>query len=146
MDLSGGGGRGDRHELAHAALDWFRVPASDPPCVLHEGWAVAQCGDEPSELAQAAAKSRLENPSVGIRELLGPDWYYRDAGPVYSVGGAFVDFLIRTRGSASFRRFYAECQPKTIQAKCHEILQTDFDDLEAEFWDDVQKTSRNPHA
>ena len=40
-DLSRGGGRGDRHELAHAALDWFRLPASDPPCVLHEGWAMA---------------------------------------------------------------------------------------------------------
>ena len=110
-DLSGGGGRGDRHELAHAVLDWFRLPGSDPPCVLHEGWAMAQCGDGVLELAQAAATSRLENPSVGIRELLGPDWYHRDAGPVYSIGGAFVDFLIRTHGGASFRRFYTECQP-----------------------------------
>ena len=85
----------------------------------------------------------LENPSVGIRELLGPDWYYRDAGPVYSVGGAFVDFLIRTRGAASFRRFYTECQPKTVEAKCQEIFETDLDHLEAEFWEDVQKALRN---
>jgi hypothetical protein len=136
--------RGDRHELAHAALDWFRTPDSDPPYVLHEGWAMAQCGDERSELAQAAANSRLKNPSTGIRELLGPDWYYRDAGPVYSIGGAFVDFLIQTRGAASFRRFCTECQPNTVEAKCREIFETDLDDLEAEFWVDVHKALRNP--
>lgn len=143
-DLGGFGGRGDRHELAHAALDWFRVPASDPPCLLHEGWAEAQCGDGRSELARAAAESRRKNPAVGIRELLGPDWYYKDEGLVYSVGGAFVEFLIRTRGPASFRRFYTEIQPKTIESKCREILGTDLGRLEGEFWDDVQKTLRNP--
>jgi len=54
------------------------------------------------ELAQLASNSRLQNPSIGIRELLESDWYYIDAGPVYSIGGAFVDFLIRTRGAARF--------------------------------------------
>ena len=138
--------RGDRHELAHAALDWFRTPYSDPPCVLHEGWAMAQCGDSRLELAQAAASSRIENPSVGIRELLGPDWYYRGAGPVYTIGGAFVDFLIRTRGAVSFRRFSNECQPYTVEAKCREIFETDLDDLEVEFWEDVQKTLQSPQT
>ena len=141
-----GQNKGDRHELAHAALDWFRDPGSDPPYVLHEGWAMAQCGDGQSELALAAANSRRENPSVGIRELLAPEWYYRDSGPVYSVGGAFVDFLIRTRGAASFRRYYTECRPTTIEAKCREIFGTNLDNLEAEFWDDVQKTLQNPRA
>ena len=100
---------------------------------------MSQCGDGWLELARAAADSRRENPAIGIRELLGPDWYHRDSGPVYSVGGAFVDFLIRTRGGARFRRFYVECQPDTFEAKCREIFETDLDDLEAEFWDDVQK-------
>ena len=131
--------RGDRHELAHAALDSFRVPGSDPPYLLHEGWAMSQCGDGWLELARAAADSRRENPAIGVRELLGPDWYHRDSGPVYSVGGAFVDFLVRTRGGARFRRFCAECQPDTFEAKCREIFETALDDLEAEFWDDVQK-------
>lgn len=139
-DLSRGGGRGDRHELAHAALDWFREPDSNPPYVLHEGWAMAQCGDGRQELAEAAAKSRRDNPALGIRELFGPDWYYRDAGPVYSVGGAFVDFLIRTRGAQNFRRFYAECQPHTFEAKCIEIFHADIDELQGDFWQDVQKT------
>ena len=139
----GGEYRGDRHELAHAALDWFRVSGSDPPYVLHEGWAMAQCGDRVSQLAQAAASSRLENPSVGIRELLGPDWYYRDPGPVYSIGGAFVDFLIRTRGATNFRRFYCECQPTTVDTLCREISRADLADLESEFWADVERTLRN---
>lgn len=145
-DLNRGGGRGDRHELAHAALDWFRAPSSDPPYVLHEGWAMAQCGDARVELAQEAANSLVQNPSIGIRELLGPDWYYQDAGPVYSVGGAFVEFLIRTRGAASFRRFYTECQLDSADAQCREILGTGLDDLEAEFWEDVQNTLREFQA
>ena len=98
---------------------------------------MSQCGDGSFELARAAANSRRENPAIGVRELLGPDWYHRDSGPVYSVGGAFVDFLIRTRGGARFRRFYVECQPDTFEAKCREIFETDLDDLEAEFWDEV---------
>ena len=106
---------------------------------------MAQCGDDSLALANAAANARLENPNVGIRELFGEEWYYRDTGPVYSMGGAFVDFLIRTHGGASFRRFYTECRPHTIEAKCGEIFETDLDDLETEFWEDVQKSLRNPH-
>lgn len=132
--------RGDRHELAHAALDSFRVPRSDPPCLLHEGWAMSQCGDGWLELAKAAADARREDPAIGVRKLLGPDWYHQDSGPVYSVGGAFVDFLVRTRGGTRFRRFCLECQPDTFEAKCREIFETDLDDLEAEFWGEVQKT------
>ncbi len=141
-----GQSRGDRHELAHAALDWFRTPDSDPPCLLHEGWAMAECGDGSVEIAQAAVDSRRENPSIGVRELLGPDWYYRDSGPVYSVGGAFVDFLVRTRGGAHFRRFATECRPDTVEAKCREIFEVDLHDLESEFWEDVQKTIRASHT
>jgi hypothetical protein len=141
-----GQGRGDRHELAHAALDWFRTPDSDPPCLLHEGWAMAQCGDGSVELAQVAVHSRRENPSMGVRELLGPDWYYQDSGPVYSVGGAFVDFLIRTRGAVRFRRFATEGRPDTVEAKCREIFEVNLDDLESEFWEDVETTTRASQA
>jgi len=146
-DWNGDEGRFDRHELAHAALDWFRVPGSDPPYVLHEGWAEAQSRRGGTlELAQLASNSRLENPSIGIRKLLGPDWYYRDAGPVYSIGGAFVDFLIRTRGAARFLRFYTGCRPDTVEASCRVILQTDLDTLEADFWDDVQQSLQKPRT
>ena len=130
--------RGDRHELAHAALDWFRTPASDPPYVLHEGWGMAQCGDSTLELAKAAAKERAENPAISLRGLFGPSWYYRDSGPVYSIGGAFVDFLIRSFGARRFRRFYNECELESVEAKCQEIFQVDLNVLEADFWKDVE--------
>jgi hypothetical protein len=141
-----GDDRGDRHELAHAALDSYRNPGSNPPCVLHEGWAMAQCGDGRSDLAREAVSARRDDPAMGIRKLLSPEWYYRDAGPVYSVGGALVEFLIRTRGAARFRRFYVECQPDLFEAKCGEIYGIDLDKLDAEFWDDVQNTLRGQGA
>jgi hypothetical protein len=129
--------RGDRHELAHAALDWFRKPESDPPCVLNEGWAMAQCGLSRFQLAQAAAKARAEKPELGIRDLFGPSWYHQSSGPVYSMGGAFVEFLIRTFDARRFRKFYTECTPSHFDSKCREIFQIQFDELEAEFWNDV---------
>ena len=94
----------DRHELAHAALDQFRSPGADPPYVLHEGWAQARCGETPAALSREALTLRSANPEIGLRELLGPSWYHRDRGPVYSFGGAFVDFLIRKHGTKKFLR------------------------------------------
>lgn len=132
--------RGDRHELAHAALDWFRLPGSHPPYVIHEGWAMSQCGDSRVELAQAAARERRENPSLGIRELLGPEWYHRASGPVYTIGGAFVDFLLRRFGGPSVRRFSTECQPESVEAKCLEIFGIGPDELDTQFWEDVRQS------
>ena len=140
-DLAGGY-RGDRHELAHAALDWFRTPESDPPYVLHEGWAMAQCGDTRLQLAQAAAKAKLENPDLSVRHLFEPTWYHRDAGPVYEFGGAYVDFLIRTFDGRRFRKYYVECTPDAYDSKCREVFQTEFDDLETSFWRDVDDCLR----
>jgi hypothetical protein len=135
--------RGDRHELAHAALDSFRMPGSDPPYVLHEGWAMAQCGDSRLELAKAAAKLRAEIPEIGPRELFGPTWYYRCTLPVYSIGGAFVEFLIRTFDAQRFLRFYTECTPTNVDDKCEELFQVNIDDLEAAFWKDVDRSLRD---
>ena len=46
--------------------------------------------------------------------MVGPDWYHRDLGPVYPLGGAFVDFLIREHGVARFLRLYNEGKPGTL--------------------------------
>ncbi|MEX2119862.1 MAG: hypothetical protein WD847_09730 [Pirellulales bacterium] len=132
--------RGDRHELAHAALDWFRAPHTHPPQVLHEGWAMSQCGDSAFELALDAMNARQEDPSISVRKLFGPEWYDKGTGPVYTVGGAFVDFLLRTRGAPRFLRFYTECQPDTFEYQCREIFAINFDELETEFWANVQNT------
>ena len=90
-------------------------------------------------MVQAALSARHERPSVGIRDLLGPDWYHRDVGPVYSVGGAFVEFLIRTHGVAKFLRFYNECRPEAVEATCRAVFGADLNDLEDEFWEDARR-------
>ncbi|MFO1043340.1 MAG: hypothetical protein U0941_16270 [Planctomycetaceae bacterium] len=137
--------RGDRHELAHAALDWTRTRQSDPPYILHEGWAMAQCGDSRLELAKAAFKERAEHPEIQVRDLFGPEWYYRDEGAVYSIGGAFVEFLIRRYDVVRFQRLYVESSLGTVDARCREIFERSLVELEAEFWIDV-KTILKSHS
>lgn len=135
--------RGDRHELAHAALDWCRTRQSDPPYVLHEGWAMAQCGDSRVELAQAASKERAEHPEISLQDLFGSEWYYRDEGAVYSIGGAFVEFLIRQYDVLRFRKFYVESFPGAVDVKCREIFQRSLVELESDFWVDVKNTLKS---
>jgi len=129
----------DRHELAHAAIDQFRSPGADPPYVLHEGWAQARCGDTPAVLSRDALAQRSANPEINLRELLGPSWYHRDRGPVYSFGGAFVDFLIRKHGTRKFLRVYNECRPESFDAVFRDVFGADIDGLEAEFWKDANQ-------
>ena len=137
-DWQGHGGL-DRHELAHAAVDQFRSPGADPPYVLHEGWAQSQSGVTSAELARDALAERSRVPTIGLRDLLGPSWYHRDLGPVYSVGGALVDFMIRNHGMKKFLRFYNECRPDTFDAVCREVFGMDIEALEAEFWEGAQQ-------
>ncbi len=127
----------DRHELAHAALDQFRTPGADPPYVLHEGWAQSQCGYTQAALSGDALWCDLASPEIGLRELLGPSWYHRDLGPVYDVGGAFVDFLIRKYGIKKLLRLYNECRPESFEAVFREVLGVDIDALDVEFWMDA---------
>jgi hypothetical protein len=99
----------DRHELAHALVYQHHEPDTEPPTLLSEGWAVAQERGY-AQLAQVVLDMRRPHGPVGIHkkwtgcegnclgELTGPDWYHQDSGPVYSIGGAFADFLIKKHG------------------------------------------------
>ena len=60
-------------------------------------------------------------------------------GPVYPLGGAFVDFLIRRYGVGRFVRLYNEGKPATFDAACRDIFGSDLDALEAEFWEDARR-------
>jgi hypothetical protein len=138
-DWDAGGGL-DRHELAHAVLDEFRARDSDPPYLLHEGWADSQTGLDAGALARNALGFRSRNPSVRLRDLVGPDQYHFLMNPAsYELGGAFVDFLIRRYGVARFVRLYNEGRPATFDASCRHIVGSDLDALEAEFWGDVRR-------
>lgn len=131
------GGHMDRHELAHAALDEYRIYGADPPYVLHEGWAEAQSGVGSVVLARRALEQREAEPSLGLREMVGPDWYHRDAGPVYPLGGAFVDFLLRKHGAGKFLRLYNGSREGAFDAACR----ADLGALEAEFWEDAREVA-----
>jgi hypothetical protein len=139
------GGRLDRHELAHAALDEFRAYDADPPYFLHEGWAESQSGAGSIALARRALEQRSEEPSIGIRELAGPAWYHRDAGPVYPLGGAFVDFLLRRGDAARFLRLYNRSREDRFGAVVREVYGVELDALEAEFWAEARRLAAESH-
>ncbi len=140
----------DRHELAHAVLCQHETPDTDPPTLLSEGWAVSQeWADDRPFLAQMAVKSRQggevnqsfqawSGSRACLRDLTTPTWYHHDSGPVYPVGGAFVDFLIRRFGAEQFLELYCTCRPDRFEVACQRILGVDLDTLEQLFWEDVE--------
>lgn len=73
-----------------------------------------------------------------LRELTDSFWYARDRGPVYSVGGAFCEYLVRRFGAERFVALVVRCRPGEFERACREVLGVDLDSLEAEFWRDVE--------
>jgi hypothetical protein len=137
-DWSGNEGYLDRHELAHAVINQQRPFNADPPMLLHEGWAESQSGLSSAELAARALLVRQSSPVVSVADLLAPDWYHRDEGPVYFYGGAFVDFLIRRHGGARFVELFNRCQLETFESDFEAIYGQRLADLEASFWEDIR--------
>lgn len=133
------GGRLDRHELAHAALDAYRTAGADPPFLVHEGWAERNGGASEAELAEEAIRLRNANPRFGIRDLFAADRYHLDDGEAYGLGGAFVDFLVRTYGVASFVRFYNSCRPDTYASTFQECFGTELHTAETQFWEGLRR-------
>jgi hypothetical protein len=141
----------DRHELAHAVLSQHEGPDTDPPTLLAEGWAMSQeWGHDRPYLAQWALNSREGHTGLQtfqawsgsqacLRDLTGPEWYHHCSGPVYSVGGAFVDFLIRRFGAAKFLELYFTCRPESFAEDCNRILGMDLETLERIFWEDAER-------
>ena len=144
-DWERGGGL-DRHELAHAAIDEYRAPGADPPYFLHEGWAESRSGVGSVVLARRAMEQRSAVPTLGIREMAGQEWYHQDAGPVYPLGGAFVDFLVRRDGVGKFLRLYNGSRVGRFGAVVRKIYGIELDALEAEFWEDVRRLLGKPES
>lgn len=74
-----------------------------------------------------------------LRELTDSYWYHRDKGPVYSIGGAFVNFLLRKYGGPRFVQFYFACRPGNFDAECQKVFGIKLNDLEKEFWEDAEQ-------
>jgi hypothetical protein len=137
----------DRHELAHGAIHQIQPPDADPPTLLIEGWAEAQAGMTTRKRAQFAKQSRSlwrERSGTGpadsyLRELTGEAWYHRIDGPVYSVGGAFAEFVLQHYGTQRFLRLYFACRPGRFAEECLAKLGIELNVLEAEFWAEVER-------
>jgi hypothetical protein len=65
---------------------------------------------------------------------------------VYFMGGAFADFLLRKYGPDRFVELYLTCRAGTFGEDCRRVLGVDFDTLEQQFWDDVERSARDEPA
>ncbi len=116
----------DRHELAHGVMHQFQPVDADPPSLLIEGWAEAQAGMTSQKRAAFAKESRdLWRERTGarpaqsyLRELTGEGWYHHVDGPIYSVGGAFAEFVFQKYGTKRFLRLYFACRPGRFEEEC----------------------------
>jgi hypothetical protein len=139
----------DRHELAHAVIHQFQPHDADPPTLLVEGWANVFPDTSSRGRAAAAVGAREQWRARGgtgsyLRELTGPAWYHRIDSPVYHVGGAFADYLIRRFGMEAFLSLYGACRPATFGADCEEHLGVGLEALEAGFWKWAEQQAKQP--
>jgi hypothetical protein len=141
----------DRHELAHAVIHQLQPADSDAPTLLIEGWAEAHNGMTSQTRAEGARQSRIlwrertraDLSQSYLRELTGPSWYHRNDGPVYSVGGAFAEFLVRKYGTERFLQLYFACRPDSFEAECEAQFGISLDNLDSDFWGEVDRLAGN---
>jgi hypothetical protein len=69
-----------------------------------------------------------------VEALTDEYWYHRDKGPVYVLGGALVDYLIRTHGAPAYLEFHLGCKPENVAAECRRIFGLSLEELEEGFW------------
>lgn len=121
---------------------------------LWQGMPEAQRKDLRKTLVDPEGTERLMRIAAGhggevpdwLEELTSDFWYHHDTGPVYPVGGAFADFVLRTYGTGKFVQLYFACRPGTFAADCQRILGTDLATLEERFWHDVERIARSQSA
>jgi hypothetical protein len=128
----------DRHEVAHCVLLSHCPAGFDPPALLTEGWAEANSGRDPIEVAKAAWERRGALDDLGLGELVGRDWYYCHESPVYVHGGPLVNFILSHYGPDRFVRLYTTCRCATFAADCERTLGVSLDQLDAAYRAEVE--------
>ena len=88
----------DRHEVAHVAIASICPVTLNPPALLSEGWAEANSGQDPVELAERAFRARERGNEKSIQELTGSEWYGRHEWPVYQFGAPRATICFRNMG------------------------------------------------
>ncbi len=129
----------DRHEVAHCVLHGHCSGWSNPPAVLVEGWAEANSGHDPVELACGAWDLHDEGKWLTLRELTGPLWYDRHESFAYSQGAPLVNYMLRQFGAEKFVKLYTTSRPATFASDCQQILGLSLDDLDAAFWSEIKR-------
>ena len=129
----------DRHEVAHCVITSLNAPESEPPAVLVEGWAEANQGTDPTEQAFRAWDHRRRGDDLTLRELIGPDWYWRHLPPAYVQGAALVNYLLRRFGPERFLSLYTTCRPATFAEDCQRVLGVSLAELDTDFWMDIDQ-------
>ena len=127
----------ERHEVAHVVINQHLPPGAEPPTVLNEGWAESQEGAPPATLLSRARHWQRNERLPSLRELVGPEWYFRMRRPVYVYGGPLVDYLLREYGADKFFELYTTCRQETFEADCRRVLGVGLDGLEQQFWTDL---------
>jgi hypothetical protein len=129
----------DRHEVAHCVITSLCNAASDPPSVLSEGWAEANCGHDPVTLARRARGHLDSRSGLSLRELTGRDWYNRHHWPAYVQGAVLVNYLLRTYGPERLLTLYATCTRPSFARDCERILGISLDELDAGYRADIDR-------
>jgi hypothetical protein len=87
-------------------------------------------------------KTFLEAPPLSyLRVITNPFWSRHNAGAVYWLGGAFVDFFIRRYGASRFVELYYNTESRGFESECRRLCKVDLNILETEFWQDVERTA-----
>ncbi len=139
----------DRFELAPWALrsrNYFQKE-------MLPSWEVVEREQRQGTVPDPQGTARLfaRVRSVGkidffLPELTDSFWYDHDAGPVYAVGGALVEFLLRQYGPEKFVQLYFSVRPGTFAKQCKRIYGQELESLEAEFWKEVERLAADPKA
>ena len=131
----------DRHEVAHCVITSAYTAQSDPPRFLMEGWAQANQGTSPEDLAQSAWTDHQQGRSLTLRQLVAPDWYWHSGWAAYSQGAPLANYLLRVYGPERFLKLYTTCQQATFEADVRAILGVGIDDLDAAYWAEVEEVA-----
>jgi hypothetical protein len=123
----------DRHESAHATITMLGGPDQQPPMLLCEGWAESQSTDR-DERIRSLAQRKKESAAYSIEELVGPDWYNRSFGPVYSQGGPLCSYLIEHYGGKKFFALYSGVRQATFHDDAQRVLGDSWATVESQFW------------
>ncbi len=139
----------DRHEVAHAVIHQWQIPASDPPTFLEEGWAEG-FGSMHGQIVSAAVslvamerEGQVPRRGTLLHSLLSADTYYHDEGAIYPCGAYIVLFLIEKFGFDKFMQLYTSIRFHSAASDFEHIFGTDLDTLEKQMWQEADRLTKS---